>query len=166
MDKWNEIKNKLNNFKKAMAQDGYKMPNRFKNYKFHYRPVGNQVKKPVENPVAKPETKPEIPDDKKAPSNNGAANQGGANQCQIDFRAACISEHNKYRTMHHAPALKGSSSLHASSQSYAQTLAATNSFKHSGKSGVGENLAYSWSSSVKSLSNCAGLTTLNKLFFL
>lgn len=124
------------------------------NYKV---PDSNQ--KIVEQPKVSDNTGPEV-DTSNNVETEVVSDQGGADQCQRDFRATCISEHNRYRAMHRAPPLKGSSTLHLSSQSYSQKLASTNSFQHSGKNGVGENLAYSWQSSVKSLSNCAGLENI------
>ncbi len=76
-------------------------------------------------------------------------------QCQIDYQQACLAAHNKYRAMHRAPLLKSSLKLHQSAFDYAKKLAALRTMRHSNLP-VGENLAMSWSSRVKSLSNCAG----------
>lgn len=76
------------------------------------------------------------------------------NTCQQQFQTACIQAHNKYRALHNAPPLRTNSNLQISAYNYAKTLAAQNIFQHSGQKGIGENLAYSWSSSVSSLANC------------
>jgi len=90
------------------------------------------------------------------PSQTVQISNSNFDQCQQDFQNACVNTHNKYRTLHQAPPLRTNTDLQQSAFSYAKELAARNIFQHSGKSGVGENLAYSWSSSVNSLSNCAG----------
>ncbi|KAL6761458.1 putative SCP-like extracellular protein [Haematococcus lacustris] len=52
-----------------------------------------------------------------------------------------LALHNGYRRVHQAPALTSSASVVSGAQSWANNLAATCTFKHSGASGVGENLA-------------------------
>jgi glioma pathogenesis-related protein 2 len=56
------------------------------------------------------------------------------------FRINALSQHNTYRTTHRAPALTSSESLNNSAQSWAEHLASTGTFEHSGTPGVGENL--------------------------
>jgi uncharacterized protein YkwD len=77
-------------------------------------------------------------------------------QCKKDFQNACVNTHNKYRTLHKAPPLRTNTDLQQSALSFAKKMALKNVLQHSGKRDVGENVAYSWSSSVKSLRNCAG----------
>lgn len=55
------------------------------------------------------------------------------------FQSQSVSEHNTYRSTHHAPGLTQSAALNASAQAYAETLASTGEFKHSNTNN-GENL--------------------------
>ena len=48
-----------------------------------------------------------------------------------------MASHNKYRAMHNAPALKLNSTLNNMAQQYADKLANTLTFAHSGTKGVG-----------------------------
>ncbi len=90
------------------------------------------------------------------PSQTVQISNSNFDQCQQDFQNACVNTHNKYRTLHQAPPLRTNTDLQQSALSFAKKMALKNIFHHSGKHSVGENLAYSWSSSVKSLRNCAG----------
>lgn len=89
-------------------------------------------------------------------SGNSLISNSHFNKCQQDFQRQCIIAHNQYRSRHHSPPLMTDEDLQTSALNYAKTLAVKNAFEHSGQPGKGENLAYSWSSSVSSLSNCAG----------
>ena len=75
------------------------------------------------------------------------------NKCQQSFQKACLRAHNRYRSNHHSPDLVWNEELQRRAQNYAEYLASSNNFEHSGAQGYGENLAYSWSSSVSSLGN-------------
>ena len=77
--------------------------------------------------------------------------------CQQEFQNSSILAHNKYRSMHHVPVVSTNAILQSNSMIYAEKLASTNTFQHSGQKGVGENLAMSWSSAVTSLKNCASI---------
>lgn len=74
--------------------------------------------------------------------------------CQRQFQTASLNTHNKYRYLHHVPALRSDSALQAFALKYAQIMAANNVFEHSGAAGLGENLAYVWSSRVRTLDDC------------
>jgi hypothetical protein len=68
-----------------------------------------------------------------------------------------LKRHNEYRAKHGVPALTASSSLDLSALSWAQNLASTGSFQHSGTQGVGENLAYLMDSRLSGTDQiCAG----------
>ena len=112
----------------------------------------SQPEQPIQKPVEQTPVEP-------SPSNSNF------DECQQVYQATCLSEHNRYRAMHHAPPLKTNIELQKSALAFAQNLAATEVFKHSGKKGVGENLAYSYSSSVRQLSNCGGNFTLVFMYF-
>ena len=58
-----------------------------------------------------------------------------------DIASESLSVHNSYRSQVGVPDLSWSSSLADSALKYAQQLQRTNTFQHSGQSGVGENLA-------------------------
>lgn len=75
--------------------------------------------------------------------------------CQRQFQTAALKAHNKYRYLHHVPALSPDSGLQEFALKYAEIMAVNNVFEHSGASGLGENLAYVWSSRVRSLDDCA-----------
>lgn len=85
---------------------------------------------------------------------SGAFNYGKAvEQSTIDLptlHSSTLSQHNDYRALHHAPALTSSNSLERSAQDWANQLASTGAFEHSGASGVGENLyaSYTTQSSI------------------
>ena len=71
-----------------------------------------------------------------APLNFGSAPAGPRGQVQ-----EILAAHNKYRAAVGVPALQWSDSLAAGAQQYANHLASTRQFQHSGTHGVGENLA-------------------------
>ena len=71
------------------------------------------------------------------PRNNLGSNPGALSAQVQEILAA----HNKYRAAVGVPALQWSDSLAAGAQQYANYLASTKQFKHSGTPGVGENLA-------------------------
>lgn len=73
---------------------------------------------------------------------------------QVQFQRELLQSHNNYRKRHCVPALQLDDELSRSAQAYAEKLARTNTFQHSGASGVGENLWSSWSS--KPISNIKG----------
>ncbi len=57
-----------------------------------------------------------------------------------EFRKECLNEHNKHRRNHRVCDLKFNNDLQTIAQKYAEKLAATNSFKHSGNSFNGDDL--------------------------
>ncbi|CAF3603476.1 unnamed protein product [Rotaria socialis] len=59
---------------------------------------------------------------------------------QRQFQKQALDAHNVYRARHCAQPLVLDDALSRSAQNYAQKLASTNSFQHSGTQGVGENL--------------------------
>jgi len=63
-----------------------------------------------------------------------------------DIASESLAVHNAHRSQVGVPALSWSSSLAASALRYAQQLHRTNTFQHSGQSGVGENLAKGYGS--------------------
>jgi glioma pathogenesis-related protein 2 len=72
-----------------------------------------------------------------------------AAQSPIDLAAlgsSVLSSHNTYRAIHHAPSMTYSTALRDSAQRWANTIASTGAFKHSGTQGVGENLYVSYTS--------------------
>ena len=79
------------------------------------------------------------------------------NKCQQTYQMACLREHNRYRAMHHVPSLRSNKKLQRIAQNYAQYLSDNNIFEHSKANGIGENLAYSWSSKAKQLRDCSGI---------
>jgi len=62
------------------------------------------------------------------------------------FEVDALQTHNKYRKRHGVPPLKLSKELSDVAQEYAEHLANTNTFEHSGDPIYGENLYWSWSS--------------------
>lgn len=64
------------------------------------------------------------------------------------FRKECLITHNYYRSLHEAPPLNWSPVLAAEAQKWAERLARTDSFKHSGDKDRGENLAFVWGSEL------------------
>jgi len=71
------------------------------------------------------------------PQNLGSPSAGSTSDQVQEILAA----HNNYRAAVGVPALQWSDSLAASAQQYANYLASTGQFQHSGTPGVGENLA-------------------------
>jgi uncharacterized protein YkwD len=70
-------------------------------------------------------------------------------QTQFDlaaFRDAALNQHNTYRANHHAASLTYSEDLNTSAQNWANQMASTGVFQHSGTAGVGENIYNSWAS--------------------
>lgn len=84
----------------------------------------------------------------------GTVNMGQAvGETALDlsaFRLNALSQHNTYRATHRAPELTTSETLNNSAQSWAEYLASTGKFEHSGTDGVGENLfaSYTTASSI------------------
>ena len=62
------------------------------------------------------------------------------------FDLDALNAHNKYRKRHNVPPLELSKDLSDVAQEYANHLARTNTFEHSGDPVYGENLYWSWSS--------------------
>lgn len=56
------------------------------------------------------------------------------------FEKECLEIHNQFRKIHHAPPLKLNNELNKIAMSWAQHLAETNNFAHSGNSWKGESL--------------------------
>lgn len=75
-----------------------------------------------------------------------------------------LAEHNKYRAEVGVPALAWSDKLAEGAQRWANTIAALDQMKHSGTTGVGENLAY-WKGSSSSLSTLIGQWGAEKQLF-
>ena len=57
---------------------------------------------------------------------------------------------------------KGNATLESVADKYAEYLADYNLFQHSQTAGLGENLAYIWSSRNPNLQNCTSKINLNK----
>jgi len=64
------------------------------------------------------------------------------------FRKQALIAHNFYRRLHGAQPIELNSTINAISQAYANVLAANDTFSHSGRSGLGENLWAMWSSNA------------------
>jgi len=62
------------------------------------------------------------------------------------FQTEALATHNRYRALHGVAALALDIELNARAQQYADTLASTDTFEHSGDPDLGENLYWSWSS--------------------
>jgi len=62
------------------------------------------------------------------------------------FQTDALKTHNKYRARHGVQDLALHTELCARAQQYADTLASTDTFEHSGDPELGENLYWSWSS--------------------
>jgi uncharacterized protein YkwD len=75
-----------------------------------------------------------------------------------------LAEHNRYRAAVGVPPLTWSDKLAEGAQRWANTLAALDQMKHSGTSGVGENLAY-FSESRASLAGMISLWENEKAYF-
>ena len=78
----------------------------------------------------------------------------GFSPCQQAYQASMLSLHNGYRSQHHAPPLVSDASLQSTAQKYAQYMADNDLFQHSGAAGLGENIAYVYSSAVTQLGDC------------
>ncbi|XP_046638515.1 Golgi-associated plant pathogenesis-related protein 1-like [Daphnia pulicaria] len=64
------------------------------------------------------------------------------------FSQECLKAHNDYRSKHGVPPLALDPTVTAIAENWAKTLAARNSFFHSGTQGYGENLYASWGTQV------------------
>ncbi len=83
-------------------------------------------------------------------------------ECQKLFQRDILVAHNKYRVIHHVNPLKSNPMVQQTAQNYANKMASTDIFKHSGTKGMGENLAYMWSSNVDTLKDCSGVYLKSK----
>ncbi|CAF1304086.1 unnamed protein product [Rotaria sordida] len=70
---------------------------------------------------------------------------------QRQFQNEMLAAHNSYRARHCAQPLQLDDTLSRPAQDYAQKLASTNQFSHSGTKGVGENLYMAWSSATSKI---------------
>ncbi|CAF1331001.1 unnamed protein product [Rotaria sordida] len=70
-----------------------------------------------------------------------------------------LAAHNSYRARHCAQPLQLDDTLCRSAQDYAQKLASTNQFSHSGTKGVGENLYKAWSSTTIKINGATAVTS-------
>jgi len=75
-----------------------------------------------------------------------------------------LAEHNRYRAEVGVPPLTWSDKLAEGAQRWANTIAAVDQMKHSGTSGVGENLAY-YSVTRASLTDMIGMWAKEKAYF-
>jgi len=80
------------------------------------------------------------------------------------FQTQALQEFNNYRSKGCAPALALDSNLCASAQTYAQYLANTTTFQHSGTPNVGENLWMEMSSDPITLSSVSGATPVDSWY--
>jgi len=78
-------------------------------------------------------------------------------KCQQLFQKETLAAHNKYRVIHHVNPLTSNLMLQKTALNYANYLASNDIFQHSGTQGMGENLAYVWSSRVNTLKDCSGV---------
>jgi len=81
-----------------------------------------------------------------------------SNVCLSDVNKAYLNVHNKLRANHNAVALQNNAQINEIAQNYANYLATNNIFEHSITPGLGENLAWSFSSIAPNLNNCSGLS--------
>ena len=65
-----------------------------------------------------------------------------------DFQREALMEHNCNRQLHCVTSMVLNATLNGIAQSYAESLAATQTFVHSGRAGLGENLWATSSSAV------------------
>lgn len=79
-------------------------------------------------------------------------------------KTVILAEHNKYRAEVGVPPLTWSDKLAEGAQRWADTIAALDQMKHSGTSGVGENLAF-WSAKNASLPILIGMWEQEKTLF-
>ncbi|WP_392531695.1 CAP family protein [Nostoc sp. C117] len=61
-------------------------------------------------------------------------------------RSAAVSKHNTYRATHHSPNITIDNSLNTGAQAWAEKIASSGNFEHSGTPNVGENIYASYSS--------------------
>ncbi|CAF4252637.1 unnamed protein product, partial [Rotaria sordida] len=78
---------------------------------------------------------------------------------QRQFQSEMLAAHNSYRARHCAQPLQLDDTLSHSAQDYAQKLASTNQFSHSGTPGVGENLYKAWSSTTIKINGTEAVTS-------
>jgi len=83
-------------------------------------------------------------------------------KCQQLFQKETLAAHNNYRFIHHVNPLKSNLMLQKTALNYANYLASNDIFQHSGTQGMGENLAYVWSSRVNTLKDCSGIYLKSK----
>lgn len=74
--------------------------------------------------------------------------------CLSDFTNAVLLAHNNYRTLHATPSLVYNNTIAAIALKFGNYLGQNDLFQHSNVKGLGENLAYSWSSSAPNLNSC------------
>lgn len=76
-----------------------------------------------------------------------------------------LAAHNNYRSLHSTPGLVANVTIDSIAQNYANYLAQNDLFQHSNYKGLGENLAYSWSSSAPNLGSCGSKSNFNFFFY-
>ena len=74
--------------------------------------------------------------------------EGAFSGVQKQFQQQMLAAHNRFRVRHCVSPLRLDDNLSRSAQRYAEVLARTNTVKHSGTKGIGENL-YMMSNSQK-----------------
>jgi uncharacterized protein YkwD len=94
-------------------------------------------------------------------------NKSGFTGEQSQFQNEMLQAHNDYRSSHCVPSLQLDDNLSRSAQKYAEKLARTNTFRHSGTPGVGENLWMTGSSNQLSAVNDESIlfTTDNDAYY-
>lgn len=85
-------------------------------------------------------------------------------ECVSNFRKAMLQRHNELRVKHGIPLMTESTSMNTVAQNYAETMASTGVFQHSGTSGVGENIAYIMKSSLTPTASTCFRTYSNTSF--
>ena len=75
--------------------------------------------------------------------------------CQNSFRKTCLDMHNTFRAIHRVPSVTQNLTVLMVADKYAKYLADFNLFQHSQTSGLGENLAYTWSTQNQDMNNCS-----------
>ncbi len=85
-------------------------------------------------------------------------------ECQRLFQYEAVTAHNNYRKMHHVSPLNSNTELQKIAFNYANYLASNDVFQHSKATGLGENLAFVWSSQVKTLNDCSGIKSYINFF--
>lgn len=87
-----------------------------------------------------------------------------SSDCLTGFRNAMLKRHNELRVLHRAPALVRNKTVEISAQNWANTLAETNNFVHSGTPKLGENMAsYKNTGLTPTMATCTG--EKNKPYF-